>query len=466
MSGLEFALAAAALLIGATGTWSPCGFSMVETIGPTGHTGGRRTTLAACAAFVPGALMGAVATFGTLGVAGGFLHGAGARGAYLAAAAIALAAAALEARGTRIIPQVRRQLPEHWRRSMPMPVAAALYGVLLGLGFTTFVLTFGVWALAGISLALGDPWLGVLVGLAFGCGRALPIVVLAPLAGSAAGARVTELMATRPGIYRGARLGDALALGVAAVALAGSSHALGAQTAVVRGADPAAEGRDLAFQMRDGTGVLRREAARIELPGRDPALGGPYVTVHDAERIELLDRGSLESVGRFSAPDTDAIAVTGKWMAWRTRREGRDALHARRIDDPQDPGAKHLVASVGRGKQLSIPSVDRGRIAYAVASRRKNRIVREQLGPGGGGTVASSRQAALTTPSLLGDHLAYVKISERRQRLVLKRLGGEPRTLYARGRTDGVLWSTALTADRAFVTLIKGSRYKILSTGR
>ena len=42
---------------------------------------------------------------------------------------------------SRIVPQIRRQLPEHWRRAMPMPLAAALYGVLLGLGFTTFVLT-------------------------------------------------------------------------------------------------------------------------------------------------------------------------------------------------------------------------------------------------------------------------------------------------------------------------------------
>ena len=31
---------------------------------------------------------------------------------------------------------------------MPLPLAAGLYGVLLGLGFTTFILTFAVWALA------------------------------------------------------------------------------------------------------------------------------------------------------------------------------------------------------------------------------------------------------------------------------------------------------------------------------
>jgi hypothetical protein len=58
LSGLEIALAAAGLVIGLTGTWSPCGFSMIETIGPTGHTGGRRTAIAASATFLPGAVAG------------------------------------------------------------------------------------------------------------------------------------------------------------------------------------------------------------------------------------------------------------------------------------------------------------------------------------------------------------------------------------------------------------------------
>ena len=128
MSAVEIALVAASLLIGLTGAWSPCGFSMVETIGPTGHTGGRLTTWAALATFVPGALLGGIATFGALALLGELVHGEGGRIAYaVAAAAIALLAAALEVRGTRIVPQIRRQLPEHWRRVMPMPVAAALY---------------------------------------------------------------------------------------------------------------------------------------------------------------------------------------------------------------------------------------------------------------------------------------------------------------------------------------------------
>ena len=86
--------------------------------------------------------------------------GAGGAGAAVVAAAIAVAAAVGEARGLRIVPQVRRQVPESWRRVLPVPLAAGLYGVLLGLGFTTFILTFAVWALAAVSVALGDPALG------------------------------------------------------------------------------------------------------------------------------------------------------------------------------------------------------------------------------------------------------------------------------------------------------------------
>jgi hypothetical protein len=152
---LSVALGAVALVAGLTGTWSPCGFSMVDTLAATGP-GGRRGSVTACATFAVGALAGGVATFAGLSGVGALLHTTGSGTAAIAAVAVALAAAAAEARGVRIVPQIRRQVPEPWRRVMPLPLAAALYGVLLGLGFTTFVLTFAVWALAGIAIALGD----------------------------------------------------------------------------------------------------------------------------------------------------------------------------------------------------------------------------------------------------------------------------------------------------------------------
>jgi hypothetical protein len=201
----------AAAVAGVTGAWSPCGFSMVETLAPQGYAGRMRVTVAACATFALGALAGGAITFGGLALLGQALGAS----APAVAAAVALAAALGEARGARIVPQVRRQVPESWRRRMPVPLAAGLYGVLLGLGFTTFILTFAVWALAGVSVALGDPALGLAIGLAFGAGRLLPVVVLAPAGGGA----LHAAMAERPRILRSLRAVDAVALTACAVAL-------------------------------------------------------------------------------------------------------------------------------------------------------------------------------------------------------------------------------------------------------
>jgi hypothetical protein len=212
---LETILVAAAVAAGVTGAWSPCGFSMVETLAPHGYAGRLRTTAAACATFAVGALAGGVVTFGGLALLGDALGAS----APVVGAAVAIAAAVGEARGARIVPQVRRQVPESWRRRMPVPLAAGLYGVLLGLGFTTFILTFAVWALAGVCVAIGDPALGAAIGLGFGAGRLLPVVVLAPAAATGLGAAAHAAMAERPQILRSLRAVDAVAMAACAVAL-------------------------------------------------------------------------------------------------------------------------------------------------------------------------------------------------------------------------------------------------------
>jgi hypothetical protein len=215
---LTACLLAAALAAGVTGAWSPCGFSMVETLAPHGYARRLRTSLAACATFAVGALAGGAVTFGGLALLGAAL-GAGGPVALGLAAVVAVAAAAAEVRGLRIAPQIRRQVPEAWRRVLPVPLAAAGYGVLLGLGFTTFVLSFAVWALAGASIALGDPALGLAMGVAFGAGRALPVIGLAPFAGTNRGGAITAAMCERPAILLSLRRVDALALAACAVAL-------------------------------------------------------------------------------------------------------------------------------------------------------------------------------------------------------------------------------------------------------
>lgn len=463
IAGLDPLLASlvlAALLVGATGTWSPCGFSMIETIGPTGHTGGLRTTLAACATFAPFAVLGAIATFVALAWLGSVLHGAGDTIAYVLAAVIALAAAVAEARGLRIVPQVRRQLPIGWRSSAPMPVAAAGYGILLGLGFTTFILSYGVWALMGVSLAIGEPTVGVALGLGFGLGRALPIVVLAPLADRPSGERACEAMAMRSGLYRGARLADAAALGLVALALAGNAQAQGSKQGIPAAFDPSASGPLLAYERANGEAILRRgDGSEERLPGTDPAVGGSRVAVVKADGITLLDRKDLRPVTQIPAGAADAVAVSSRWLAWRARRGQQDVLLAVSIANPANPGPIRQVASARTPSQLGRPSLSGGTVAYAVAKQRKNHLVLARLGAKKGierRTVRSSRLEALSNPAIRGSEIAFVQTTADLQRVRVAGLGaGDGQTVYRRPTGRGTLWSLALDGERLYVTVIK-----------
>src|SRR5919201_5750049 len=91
------------------------------------------------------------------------------------ALAVTASAALADLAGLRVRPQVRFQVPERWRRTMPLPRALFLYGLLLGTGFTTFVPAAAAWALLPLSVATGSVVGGVAIGLSFAVGRALPL---------------------------------------------------------------------------------------------------------------------------------------------------------------------------------------------------------------------------------------------------------------------------------------------------
>ena len=399
---LEIALGVAALLIGATGTFSPCGLSVIDTIGPTGHTGGRRTTIAACVAFLPGAIAGGLLTFGSLAALGDLLHGAGGRASYLVAAAIALLAAVLEVRGTRIVPQIRRQLPEHWRRVMPMAVAAALYGVLLGIGFTTFVLSFGVWALAGVSLAVGDPALGLLLGACFGLGRALPILALAPLAGRPAGIRATELMCERPGVYLGLRRGDAAALTGGGP---GADHRPGERRS--RGDQRRARDRSLRHGGRPALPAARGPGGDQPRRPGDSTAGQPSGDRRPLRRHRPGTTRSFSSTAarwrrsarsRRPAPTRSRSRTAGSPTAPRragaTRSTSATSPTRRRRAPPLQ------VASQGGAGQLSRPAVDGNTLLYALATPRGSRVVQRVMGTRKHRALVRSPRLLLFDPSV------------------------------------------------------------------
>ena len=86
----------------------------------------------------------------------------------------------------------------------------------------------------------------------------------------------------------------------------------------------------------------------------------------------------------------------------------------------------------------------------------------------GKATLLRSHTEGLSNPSLRGVALLYVRNTRRADRLKLTGAAGHGpgRTLLSRRR--GTLWSTALSDQRAYVTLIQGTRprQRFLSVAR
>ena len=340
---------------------------------------------------------------------------------------------------------MRRQVPESWRRVLPVPLAAGLYGVLLGLGFTTFILTFAVWALAAVSVALGDPALGAVLGLAFGAGRALPVIALAPVADSDRGNAAHAAMAERPAILRGLRAADAVALALCAAVIgvapaqAASEPARAAQTATIAATEasgPAADGDRFAFQRPGGSGYLRHGGGTFVLPGRDPALAAGLVGWRDANRITLADPATLAPVATYESPGGGAFAFSDQWIVWRV---GTTQL----VAQPRNASAAPRVVATARGsEQLGRPALAGQALVFHRAGRSGSEIRLLDLGTGQERVLRSEQRALLLNPSFDGGSLLYVRSTYTRQEL---RLGPPIRRAITRDRR---LFSTTPTGRR------------------
>lgn len=458
---LTTALLAAAFVTGIAGTWSPCGLSMIETI-----NGPRRHTRLCCITFTLGALAGGSATFGALALLGSLVG----IGGLVLVAILGVAAAIADLRGRPIVPQIRRQVPEHWRRVLPLPVATLLYGVLLGLGFTTFVYAVALWALAGIAFLLGSPRTGVQVGLAFGAGRALPICLLAPVAHRRVARSIVDAMAQRPIVLRLVRrLAAACLVVVAASALVGDASAA---TSIGAGTDPSASGTTVVWTSPAG-GVARDEAtAETRSVPAHAAVGGSLIAWRDGDTVHVAQLADLSPVVDVAVPGVTAVAVSDTWLVTRAG----NALDAHSIADPQ---TVVRVATTKSPSQLGRPALDGDVVVYHVATRGLSSIVSFDLATTTRRTVRKSVTSLLTNPSLLGGELVYDRQTSRAQLVELGPLGqgGRDRAVYRlaapsvhdAGHEPGYsrhtrnvpphtakwrLWTTALSGSQAYVTLL------------
>ena len=175
----------------------------------------------------------------------------------------------------------------------------------------------------------------------------------------------------------------------------------------------------------------------------------------DGQNVRILGRPGFAEVDSFDAPGVDAVAVSNNWIAYRTRTEGRDRLIARKLDDSGEAGEPKSIAAAGQPSQVSLPGLDGNTLVYAILTRKSSRIVKASLKKMNRDVVIGSEFSQLSNPSVRGSSLLYVRGTRAHWELRLKKLGNGDlgRTLTTR---DKRIWSTALSAKRAYFTVLEG----------
>jgi hypothetical protein len=437
---------------------------MVGTVRAARHDG-RRAFAVTVAAFTAGLAVGAAVVYCTLGLIGAAVQ---TRALVAAAAAIAVAAILSDAAGLRVRPQIRFQVPEPWRRTMPLPRALFLYGLLLGTGLTTYVPATAAWALPALGLAVGNLAGSLAIGLGFAAGRALPVLVLA--------VREEETMlAERPEGLRALRVLIAASLVLALIA--GEARAAG--TVASPGGDPSVADVDLAWQQPGVGGFLLRNGVKTQLPGNDPAVGGALVAWHDGPNVTVASRDTLTPMLQEPLAGVQKLALTDRWLVWRSGLQIR-------VQPLSDPTRSSLVVKAKRFAELGRPALDGDLVVYHYATSSGSWLTTVNVATGARDRVRFAKDAQLLNPSLLGGSLLYVRASRCAQELRLGPLhGGKERVLYKlpplagqdrghdRGHTEQgerlpcphrpkptarILWTTALSATTAYVTILRPRR--------
>jgi hypothetical protein len=423
----------------------------------------------AAAAFAAGLATGGGIVFGTLGAVGSLLHPG--RAFLVAVAFIAGAAALADALGLRVRPQISFQVPEPWRRTMPLPRALFLYGLLLGAGLTTFVPAAAAWALLPLSIALGSFPGAVVVGVSFAAGRALPVLALA------AGARDESSLAERPGGLRALR---ALAAGSLLLALVAGEARAASRVASPAG-DPSAADTDLVWQQPGVGGFLLRNGQQTQLPGNDPTVGGSFIAWHVGDLVTVAARDTLTPTLQLTIPGAEKVAVSDRWLAYRMRLpSGSEQLLARSLADPTNAIAVSLPRAAGR---LGRPSLSGDLVVFHTETAKRSWLSSLDLATGKRRLLRSSVRDLLLNPVQLGGKLLYVRESRCTQQLRIGPLygNGGGLALYAlpplagqdAGHEGGhtsqgehlpchrpkptkrMLWTTALSGTTAYVTVLQ-----------
>ena len=349
---------------------------------------------------------------------------------------------------------------------MPLPQALFLYGLLLGAGLTTYVPATAAWALPALGLAVGDVAASLAIGLGFAVGRALPVLLLAVRGEETA-------LAERPQGLRALRVLIAASLVLALAA----GEARAAVTVATTGVDPSAADVELAWQHPGVGGFLLRNGVKTRLPGNDPAIGGALVAWHDGPNVTVASRDTLTPMLQEPLAGVQKLALTDRWLVWRSGLEIR-------VQPLSDPTRSALVVKAKRFAELGRPALDGDLVVYHYATPSGSWLTTVNVATGARDRCATQRTRSCSTPPCsAGASSTYAPHAARRScasaRCTAARSGATSsrRSPQYRGHEPGhteqgerlpcphppkpttrILWTTALSATTAYVTILRSRR--------
>lgn len=171
--------AVSAVVAAIRSTWSPCGWSMLSTITPLTERGrGHRFDVTAAwfvaGALLGGAVLGGLAALLALGVS---VLDASVAARLGVAGVIAFAASLLDARRVGpALPHHRRQVNEDWLDEFRPWVYAAGFGLQIGSGLATYIMTGAVYLVVALGALSGSWAFALLLGAGFGLLRGLAVL--------------------------------------------------------------------------------------------------------------------------------------------------------------------------------------------------------------------------------------------------------------------------------------------------
>jgi hypothetical protein len=418
---------------------------MVETITPD-VCGSRSRQAGALLFFAFGALAASACVGAVLGLAGSRI------GAWAlpVAALFALVGAAREGGFTRLpLPQSRRQVPEPWRFTLPLPAWAAGYGAGLGLGFLTYQPVATFWVACAAAVALGRPLAGAVCFAAYGVGRSL-LLFLPLRRGSDATAIVEALAGRRRGVLRV----NAVALLACAALL--TAPAAGAELIPLGPGsqfDPSAIGPAFAYTQRDlgvsSVVVLPSAGGALQYPeAESPSLDGELLAYQNAAGIRIVRWATGEEVARVDGA-TSKPALDWPWLAYRREVPDRTLLELKDLTT----GEVRRLGSVPGGADLGRPSIAAGRVAWHAAGSRGSRILLYEIANGDKQVVMATTIALLSNPSLSSTRILWIKQRQGISSAYVRKLRRTRIRLLARVSSQRTFyWTTDLYGLTAYVT--------------